>query len=260
MLIALTREVPSSITRCELTHLAREPIDLARAEQQHRRYEEALTALGCSVRRLPSTPELPDSVFVEDTAVVLPELAIITRPGAASRQPEVASVAEALQPYRELAFIESPGTLDGGDVLRAGMRLFVGRSERSNDAAIDQLSRIVSPFGYSVKSVAVTGCLHLKTAVTMVSEGAVLINPDWIEAAAFEGLEQIEVHRDEPFAANGLRVGESLLYSASWPRTLALLEQRTIDLRTVEADELMKAEAGLTCCSILFESQRTPPG
>jgi dimethylargininase len=252
MLIALTRAVPASITDCELTHLTREPIDLARVSAQHQLYEEALIALGCTVQRLPSTPELPDSVFVEDTAIVLPEIAIITRPGAASRRPEVDSVAAALRPYRRLVFIEPPGTIDGGDVLCIGSRLFVGRSDRTSDQAIDQLRQNVEPFGYEVVAVGVTGCLHLKTAVTQVAEGAVLLNPAWIDRAAFEGLEQIDVHPDEPFAANALRVGEAVLYPTSWSKTRRLLEQEKIRIVPVEADELMKAEAGVTCCSILF--------
>ena len=120
MPIALTRSVPPSIVDCELTPLEREPIDIVRASEQHARYERSLVALGCTIQRLPSLPDLPDSVFVEDAAVVLPELAILSRPGAASRRLEVTSVADALEPHRTLAFIKAPGTLDGGDVLRIG--------------------------------------------------------------------------------------------------------------------------------------------
>lgn len=251
MLIALTQAVPPSIVHCELTHLERVDIDLARATEQHRRYEEALVELGCTLQRLPPTPELPDSVFVEDTAVVLPELAIIARPGAESRRTEVASVAEALRPYRRLAFIEAPGTLDGGDVLHLGSRIWVGLSERTNADGIRQLERMVSGLGYEVRSVTVRGCLHLKTAVTQVGERSVLLNPAWIDAAAFGGLDRIEVHPAEPFAANALRVGQVLLYPAAFPRTRERLEERGFTVRTVEADELAKAEAGVTCCSVL---------
>jgi dimethylargininase len=251
MLIALTQAVPPSIVHCELTHLEREAIDLARAVEQHRRYEEALAELGCTVQRLPPAPELPDSVFVEDTAVVLPELAVVARPGAESRRAEVASVAEALRPYRRLAFIEAPGTLDGGDVLALGRHLCVGLSERTNADGIRQLERIVSGFGYEVRSVPLAGCLHLKTAVTQVAERTVLLNPAWIDPAVFEGLDFIEVHPAEPFAANALRVGQVLLHPAAFPRTRERLEARGFTVRTVEADELAKAEAGLTCCSVL---------
>jgi len=251
MLIALTQAVPPSIVHCELSHLERGAIDLARAIEQHHRYEEALVELGCTLQRLPPAPELPDSVFVEDTAVVLPEVAVITRPGAESRRAEIASVAEALRPYRRLAFIEAPGTLDGGDVLCLDSRIYVGLSQRTNSEGIRQLERIVSGFGYEIQSVTVSGCLHLKTAVTQVGERTVLLNPAWINAAVFEGLDHIKVHPAEPFAANALRVGQVLLYPAAFPRTRERLEERGFTARTVEADELAKAEAGLTCCSIL---------
>ena len=250
MLIALTQAVPPSIVHCELTHLEREAIDLARATEQHRRYEEALAELGCTLQRLPPTPELPDSVFVEDTAVVLPEIAVIARPGAESRRTEVALVAEALRPYRRLAFIEAPGTLDGGDVLCLGSRIWVGLSARTNAEGIRQLQSIVSGLGYEVRSLTVTGCLHLKTAVTQGGERTVLLNPAWISASAFDGLDHVEVHPAEPFGANALRVGEVLLYPAAFPRTRERLEERGFTVRTIEADELAKAEAGLTCCSV----------
>src|SRR4030095_4493047 len=128
MPIALIRAVPESLAHCELTHLARVPIDVMRAVKQHQQYEDTLRRLGCTVRHLPATPDLPDSVFVEDVAVVLDEVAIITRPGAASRRPETAAVATALARLRPLEHIVEPGTLDGGDVLQMGRRLFVGRS------------------------------------------------------------------------------------------------------------------------------------
>src|SRR5881394_4110676 len=132
MTIALTRAVPPSITRCELTHLAREPIDWSRATRQHEEYERVLRSLGCTVTRLAQLPDNPDSVFVEDTAIVLDECAVITRPGALSRRDETASVAEAIGPYRPLQHIRSPGTMDGGDVLKVGRRLYIGLSTRTD--------------------------------------------------------------------------------------------------------------------------------
>lgn len=252
MLIALTRPVPPSIARCELTHLQREPIDLCRAGEQHRRYEEALSAAGCKVRRLHAAPDLPDSVFVEDAAVVLPEIAVIARPGAASRHPELATVAEALREHRPLAFIESPGTLDGGDVLCVGSRVYVGQTSRTNPEAIRQLRALTAPLGYEVQAVHVSGCLHLKTAVTQVSEDAVLLNPEWIDAEVFDGLDPVEVDPGEPLAANALRIANTVLFPAAYPRTRQRLEERGLTVRTIQADELAKAEAGLTCCSILI--------
>ena len=254
MLIAITRGVSLSIGRCELTHLPREPIDLERARAQHRRYEEALASLGCEIHRLPAEPTMPDSVFVEDTAVVLDELAIITRPGAASRRPETAAVAEALRPYRRLFRIEPPGTLDGGDVLRIGKMVFVGLSRRTDRAGIEQLRDLLDPFGYAVKGVRVKGCLHLKSAVTQVAEETLLINPAWVNAGAFGAMELIEVDPSEPFAANALLVGETAVYPAAYPRTVERLGAHGIRVRIIDISELAKAEGGVTCCSLIFDA------
>jgi dimethylargininase len=255
MAVALTRSVPAAIVRCELTHLAREPIDPARAAAQHAAYERALEALGWSVRRLPELPELPDSVFVEDAAVVLPALAILTRPGAASRRAEVASVADALRPHRPLAFIEPPGTLDGGDVLRIGSTLHVGRSSRTNAEGIRQLARLAAGTGQAVRPVDLLGCLHLKTAVTQVAGDAVLLNPAWVDPMTFRHLERIPVHPSEPFAANALLAGAEVVHGAAHRRTRERLEDRGIVVHPVAADELEKAEAGVTCCSILIPDE-----
>ena len=252
MTIALTRCVPPSIINCELTHCQREPIDIARAVEQHRRYEEALRALGCKVERLPPLPDLPDSVFVEDAAVVLPEVAIVTRPGAASRRPEVPSVADALQSHRSLKFIEEPGTLDGGDVLVIGSAIYAGESTRTNTEGIRQLVQLTSPYGYEVQTLTVSECLHLKSAVTRVGARSILVNPAWVDSSSFEGLDQIEVHADEPFAANALWIGGAVIYSDSYPRTRSILEAQGIDVHVVETDELHKAEGAVTCCSILI--------
>jgi len=252
MPIALTRSVPPSIVNCELTHLNREPINFARAHEQHGAYERALVALGCTIQRLPSEPDLPDSVFVEDTALVLPEIAIIARPGAASRRLEVTSVADALRPHRPLTFIESPGTLDGGDVLAIGSTIYVGESTRTNTEGIRQLADLVSGYGYAVRPVKVSACLHLKSAVTRVAEDVILLNTAWVDPSSFKGMHQIEVHPGEPFAANALRIGEHVIYSGNYDETRRRLEANGINVHLVEVDELQKAEGGVTCCSILI--------
>jgi dimethylargininase len=250
--IALTRSVAPSIVNCELTHLKRKAIDLARAAEQHDVYEKALIAAGCTIQRLPSLPDLPDSVFVEDTAVLLPELAIIARPGAESRRFEVTSVADALRPHRPLAFIESPGTLDGGDVLPIGSTIYVGESTRTNAEGIRQLGELTSSYGYSVRPVRVSGCLHLKSAVTRVAEDVILLNSAWVDSSSFSGLHQIEIHPGEPFAANALLIGENVIYPATFTETRQRLEQNGINVHLVESDELQKAEGAVTCCSILI--------
>jgi dimethylargininase len=254
---AITREVPASITRCELTHLARTPIDLDVARDQHNAYELALRSSGFDVRRLPEEPELPDSVFVEDAAVVLPEVAVITRPGAESRRAETASVEAALAPLRTLLRIEAPGTLDGGDVLVLDREVVVGRSERSNAEGFAQLTALLSAFGYRVRSVPMTGCLHLKTAVTRVGDRMLVINPEWVSESEFPGWSAVAVDPREPFAANALWIagGEgkeaTVIYSKSFPETCHRLERAGVRVVTVPASELAKAEGGVTCCSLL---------
>ncbi len=195
---------------------------------------------------------MPDSVFVEDTAVVLPELAIITRPGAASRRPEVTSVADALKAHRKLAFIESPGTVDGGDVLHIGSTIYAGESTRTNAEGIRQLVQLASLYGYDVQPVKVSACLHLKSAVTAVADDVILLNAAWVEASSFSGLAQIDVHRREPFAANALRIGDNVIYSATHAETRRRLEEHGISVHIVETDELEKAEGAVTCCSIMI--------
>ena len=252
--IALTREVSPRIVECELTHLARTPIDLAAARIQHAGYERLLGVLGCDVRRVAPAPEHPDAVFIEDAAVVVDEVAVITRPGAASRRGETAGVEAALAGLRPLARIEAPGTLDGGDVLLVGRRVFVGRTARTNEAGIAQLRAILAPHGYLVEGVAVTGCLHLKTAVTALDDATVLVNPAWVDPAAFAPLAAVAVDPAEPMAANVLRIGDALLYAEAYPRTRALLEARGYRLHLVDASELAKAEGAVTCCSLILRA------
>ena len=262
MLLALTRAVPRSIDRCELTHLARAPIDYARAVAEHVAYEAVLARLGCRVIRLPDLPDHPDSVFVEDAAVVLDEIAVIARPGAESRRGETATVADALRPHRRLGVIEAPATLDGGDVLVMPRRLFVGMSGRTNTDGVAQLAAIAAPFGYETIVVSVTACLHLKSAVTQAgslpSGGrvALLVNPAWVDVRLFGEVDLIEVDPSEPGAANVLRIGDRVICAAEHPRTGARLEAAGFVTVSVPAGELAKAEGGLTCGSLVFEATK----
>ena len=255
MKIAITRQVSPAINRCELTHIAREPIDYERACAQHKQYEDALRSLGINVITLDAEADLPDSVFVEDVALVLDECAIMLNPGASSRRPEVASVEKALAPYREIFRIQPPGTVDGGDILTVGRTIYVGLSSRSTEDAIGQMKAILEPRqGYRVLAVNVTGCLHLKSAVTQVSEDTLLINPEWVSKDDFPGMRFIEVDPSEPSAANAVLIDDALIYPSSFPKTRAKLEQAGINLLIVDADELAKAEGAVTCCSLIFKA------
>lgn len=238
--------------RCELTHLGRSPIDLGLAGQQHARYAATLVSLGCRLLELPPEPDLPDSVFVEDTAVVLDEIAVLARPGAESRRPEVTAVAGVLQLWRPCARIEPPGTLDGGDVLTIGRDVFVGRSGRSNDAGIAQLAAAIAPFGYRTVPVEVRGCLHLKSAVTSVGPGMLLVNEDWVDRSNWPGMRVISVDAAEPHGANALRVGDAVMHPASAPRTRDRLEAAGLRVLSLDVSEVEKAEGSVTCCSVIF--------
>jgi len=251
-LIAMTRQISPRFDECELTHLDRQPIDLDLARAQHRQYEAALRELGCEVLSLPAEPDLPDSVFVEDVALVFDEVAIITRPGADSRKPETESVARALKPYRTLCFIETPGTLDGGDVLRVGRAVYIGLSSRSNRSAIEQLQGFLAPYGYTVKGVEITGCLHLKSAVTQVSEDTLLINPAWVDRTILGDMRFIEVDESEPSAANAVWIERAVIYPSGFPKTQQSLVDAGLRLKMVDATEVAKAEGAVTCCSLIF--------
>ena len=256
--LAVTRPVSPSIAQCELTHLARETIDVARATAQHAAYERLLESLGLTVVRVPAAPDLPDAVFVEDTAIVLDEIAIVTRPGAPSRRDEIDGVASLLAVHRPVRALAAPATLDGGDVLRLGRTLYVGRSGRSNAHGIEQLRSLAAPFGYEVVSVEFTGCLHLKSAVTALADGLLLHNPAWVSAAAFPGCDVVAVDEREPQAANALLIDGTIVFPSQHPRTCERLIARGLRVTTIDASELGKAEGGVTCCSLVFETPRLP--
>jgi len=249
---ALTREVSPTITKCALTYHQRQPIDPDRARAQHQAYGDCLRRHGFTVLAAPPAPDLPDAVFVEDAAVVVEELAILTAPVLPARRAEVPSMAEALAPYRTLARIEGSATLEGGDVLRVGRTLFVGRTQRTNQEGIDQLAALLRPHDYSVVAVDVKGCLHLKSACSAIGPDTILANRSWFDPLPFAAYQIIEVADDEPGAANALLLGGTVVLPASFPRTRALLEERGFTVENLDVSELQKAEAALTCCSVLF--------
>ncbi len=252
MTVAITRHISQRFNECEITHIDRAPIDLDLARAQHREYVHALAGLGCQVIELDEAPALPDSVFVEDTAFILDEVAVITRPGADSRKPEVQSIIPVLSAYRPLVHITEPATIDGGDVLVLGKNIYVGMSTRSNQIALGQLQSALDNYGYKVFGVELRDCLHLKTAITKVDEETILINPNWVDTSHFKDFNWIEVNAEESFAANCLPVNGSIIYPTAFPRTRALLEARGYKIQPVTVDELAKAEGAVTCCSLIL--------
>jgi dimethylargininase len=254
MLTAITRAVSPAIVNCEISFIDRRPIDLAIAQQQHHAYKKLLERLGARVISLPADPALPDSMFVEDPAIVLDELAVILPLGTDSRRPEAASLAKALSSFRKLEYVTLPGTLEGGDVLRIARKLFVGLTRRSNAEGIRQLAAILAPHHYAVIAVPVTGCLHLKSAVTHAGGNTLLANRTMFDTKPFAGYDWIDVDPSEPHAANALAFGDTIIFPASFPRTRARLEARGFHVTPLDISELQKAESGLTCSSLLFHA------
>ena len=258
-MIAVTRAVSPTIIDCELTHLAREPIDVTKAVAEHMAYEETLRSFGATIVRAPPEPTLPDAVFVEDTALVLDEIAVMTRPGAPSRRREVESMAKILSAYKPLLAIAPPGTLDGGDVLVVGRTIYVGESSRTNREGICQLDTLLKQWDYEVIPVEFTGCLHLKSTVTQVGDNLLLMNDCWVRPECFASMEMVTVASAEPEAANALLIrgagAPAVIYPTHHPRTAERLDRAGVRVVPVPSTELAKAEGGVTCCSLVFEAE-----
>jgi dimethylargininase len=254
MLTAITRTVSSSLANCELSFIDRKPIDMEKARAQHHAYGALLAKLGAKVISLPEEKELPDSMFVEDPALVLDEVAVVCTLGTETRRKEAPSLAQALEPYRKLAYIKLPGTLEGGDVLRIGRKIFVGLTARTNAEGIRQLAVIVEHFGYDLTAVPVTGCLHLKSAVTYLGKNILLGNRGWFDWKRFAGFDWVDVDPGEPHAGNALAIADAIIFPASFPKTKTRIEAAGFHVESLDISELQKAESGLTCSSLLFDS------
>jgi dimethylargininase len=213
-----------------------------------------LERLGVTVKQLTENESYPDSCFVEDTAIVLDELAIICSMGVPSRRGETGLIERELSEYRDIAHISLPATIEGGDVLQTGKRIFVGQSSRTNLQGIEELARISEPYGYRVVPVKTKGSLHFKSACTAIDEETLFVNPDWVELHALGGFNLLYTPADEPWSANLLRVGKTTCVQAGFPRAVELIERVAERVEVIDISELRKAEAGLTCSSIIFES------
>ncbi len=252
MLRAITRDVSPSIESCELAFLERQPIDYSVAVQQLEAYRAALRDCGVIVTQLAEENAYPDACFVEDTAIVVDELAVICNPGALPRRGETKTIKLELSKHRETVPIHLPATIDGGDVLRMGRELLVGMSRRTNTEGIRELARVLGPFGYRVRPVSVTGCLHFKSACTAIDDETFLVNRDWVDPEELGGFRLVSVPDQEPWSANLLRVNETVFVQAGFPRTADLIQEVNDHIRTLDVSEFHKAEASLTCLSLLF--------
>ena len=254
MLTAITRVPSLRLPECELTFLERRVIDVQRARVQHRAYQDALRAAGARVVELAPLDALPDATFVEDAVLVLDELAIVAPMGAATRRGESDAMSDALLAYRPIRRLTPPATMDGGDVLRLGRTLYVGQTPRTNASAIEQLRSLLTPLGYAISAVPVTRCLHLKSACSPLDDATVLVNPEWVDPSVFGIARLVPVARTEPWGANTARVGETVILPASEPHTRAIVERHGYRTAVADVSELQKAEAGVSCLSVVFEA------
>jgi dimethylargininase len=233
-------------------HLPRQALNLPRAGEQHQSYVAALRAAKVDVTILPEEPDMPDAVFVEDTVLMLDELAVLCRLGCASREPETKTIMPVISALRRVFHTVLPGTLEGGDVLRIEKTLFVGLSSRTNREGIRQLEEVVRSFGYRVVGVSVNGCLHLKTAITAPANDTLIANPAWIDLSPFRKFDLLTVPESEPWGANTLSVNGQVFVAKSAPRSAEMLESKGLSVHSLDISELQKAEAGLTCLSVLW--------
>lgn len=255
MLSALTRGVSPTIGDCKLTFMERERIDVAAATRQHEAYRQCLTKMGVQITSLDLLPYAPDAVFIQDTAVVVDEVAIVATMGAACRAEEVESVAQVLSLHRPLKRLSPPATLEGGDIVRIGRTLYVGDSGRTNRDGIRQLSEMLAPYDYQVIPAGVRGCLHLSTGCSYLGHGLMLLNPVWVDAAPFQQFEILEVPETESWAANTIAVGDTVLMASAFERTCALVQERGFNVIATDISELQKAEGALTCMSLMFDAR-----
>jgi dimethylargininase len=251
-MIAITHVPSPNMEHCQRTFVARVPVDYGRAVRQHQAYRQTLWACGADVTVLDVNRELPDSTFIEDTAIVLDEVAVLASMGAESRRAEPAGIEPELRKYREVHRVELPATVDGGDVLRVGKILLVGMTSRTNSAGVSALGAVACRYGYNVVAVPVRGCLHLKSACTALPDQSLLVNPDWLDAPALQGFHRVDVAEDEPDAANVALVGDHVCAAAGHPRTADRIRRLGFDVRTIDLSEFAKAEGCVTCLSLLF--------
>jgi dimethylargininase len=254
MIRAITHKVSPRIVECQLTFIDRTPIDFQLAARQHDEYCAALEKHSAIVERLSENDSYPDSCFVEDTAIVVDELAIITSMGAASRRGETALIEREMSKYRDVAHISLPATIEGGDVLRVGKKVYVGQSSRTNIQGVEELAKILTPLGYKVIPVETKRSLHLKSACTAIDDETLLVNPRWVELDGFKGFKLLYTPAEEPWSANVLRIGPTVCLQPGFPRTIDMVKEVAETVEVVDTSELGKAEGALTCLSIIFES------
>ena len=254
-LVAITHVPSPTMQDYEHTFVDDQAIDVELACRQHEGYRAALRACGAAVTLLDVNSAMPDCVFVEDTAIVLDEVAVMMSPGAVSRRREPAGIEPELAKYRPIARITLPATIDGGDVVVSGKSVYVGQSARTNDLGIATLRALLAPYGYTVTGIFVHGCLHLKTACSALPDGRFLVNPTWIDASPLPASKLMRVPESEPWAGDVLVIDEQIIVSDAFPETIALLRTAGWRVVPVSVSEFAKAEGGVTCLSLVFRDR-----
>jgi dimethylargininase len=249
----MVRPPSSRLAEGIVTHISRTTVDMELARTQHAAYASALAGSGWQVEQVPAAEDCPDSVFVEDTVVVCDDLAVLTRPGAPQRRPEVDGVARVTASLGlRAARIEAPGTLDGGDVLQAGTTVYVGRGGRTNGEGIRQLRALLAPLGRTVTGVPLGAVLHLKSAVTALPDGTFLLLPDLVPAGLFPAVRPVTEESGCHVVPLG---GDRVLIAASAPRTAEVLEDLGFTPVVVDISEYEKLEGCVTCLSVLLPAR-----
>jgi len=247
---AIVRDVAESYDQCVTTQ--QESIDVPLAKTQHQHYCNALKKAGVELIHIDADNRLPDCCFVEDTAIIVDDVAIITNPGARSRREEVAAMEKAISKYRTVHRISPPATIDGGDVLKVGKKIFVGLSQRTTQDSIDQVAQMVKSSNYEVIPVPIHKTLHLKSAVTALSDSYIIMAQGFFDARIFTGYEKIEVPPGEEYAANCLSVNENIFIPRGFPQTKSLIVRAGFSIVELENSEFRKGDGALTCLSVLF--------
>lgn len=250
--IAIVRDVPDSFQKCLTSFHTKVQIDVALAKHQHQQYCNTLSSLGLKLIRIEADDTLPDCCFTEDTAIVVDDFAVITIPGAPGRILETIEIEKILSPLKTIVHITNPGTIDGGDVLKIGKKIFIGNSARTNVEGISQVDTIVKPLGYEVIPVKIQDTLHLKSVCTYLGGGCILLAEGYLDDKIFSEYDKVVVPKEEEYCANCLVVKGNVLIPKGFPKTKGLIEMKGYRVVELDMSEIEKAEGALTCLSVIF--------
>ncbi|MDH3216646.1 MAG: arginine deiminase family protein [Candidatus Krumholzibacteria bacterium] len=248
---AIVRGIPATFGRClRKDTLAR--IDVDRAKMQHDQYCQLLSTFKITVTRMAADDTLPDCCFVEDPVLVIDDRAIILSMGAPSRAGEGALIGRTLSAHKRVVNIRPPATLEGGDVLRIGTRLYVGLSERSNREGLEALRALVADDGFEVVGVELDNVIHLKAVCSYLGDSHILLCPGYLDESVFADYERIEVPAEEAYGANSLAINGKVLVAEGFPKTKMRIEKSGFETVACAMSEFRKADGGLSCLSVRF--------